>query len=65
MEQMKFELSDSQIQELNAWKERIKKKHGSYGYYEYRFEKTGIGDSVKVFSHLTGEIIDLTEYDKW
>lgn len=60
-----FILDKKQLEKLNKWKESIKKKHREYGLYDYIFTPTGIGVSVKVKSHLTNEILCLTEVNKW
>lgn len=62
---MKFELDEDQLKKLKVWQAKIKKKHGQYGVFEYRFTPTGIGDCVEVYSKLTGKTIDLTDVDKW
>lgn len=48
-----FTLSKSQIIKLKKFQEKVKKKHGKYGIYDYKFSPTGIGE------------IDLTEYETW
>jgi hypothetical protein len=60
-----FELDEGQTKKLTQWKERIKKKHGKYGTFEYRFSPTGIGMVVKVYSHLEEKEVDLTDVSHW
>lgn len=62
---MKFELDESQIQRLEKWKLSIKEKYGVYGIYEYKFTPTGIGCAVEIYSVLSQETLDLSDYDKW
>jgi hypothetical protein len=62
---MKFEIDENQIIKLRKWQESIKEVFGEYGNYDYIFTPTGIGDSVKVKSHLSNTIIDLTDVSKW
>ena len=61
----KFELTKTQEEKLNGWKEAIKKVFGEYGQYDYIFTPTGIGDVVKVYSHLAKTTLDLTEVENW
>ncbi len=65
LSEIKFELDFEQIQKLNTWKEKIKKQHGEYGYFDYVFSPVGMGTAVKVVSQISGNIIDLTDYKKW
>ncbi len=62
---MIFKLSPTQQKKLDKWKAKIRKEYGEWGSYRYEFTPTGIGDVIKVKSSLTGEKINLTEYDKW
>jgi hypothetical protein len=50
---------------LKEWQEKIKDLHGEYGNYTYSFTPTGIGDVIKVKSHLTGLELDITDIDNW
>ncbi len=61
----KFELTKTQEEKLKDWKEAIKKVFGEYGKYDYIFSPTGIGDVVKVYSHLAKTTLDLTEVESW
>jgi hypothetical protein len=60
-----FSLSETQEAKLKEWQETIKKIFGEYGKYDYIFSPTGIGDCVKVYSHITKKTIDLTEVENW
>lgn len=62
---MKFEITEEQESKLKTWQTKIKKKHGKYGLFTYKFTPYGMGEGVTVFSELTGEEVDLTEIDKW
>ena len=50
---------------LKGAKKQIKKVFGEYGKYDYIFTPTGIGDVVKVYSHLAKTTLDLTEVENW
>lgn len=60
-----FSLSETQEIKLVEWQEVIKKVFGEYGKYDYIFSPTGIGDCVKVYSHIAKTTIDLTEVENW
>lgn len=62
---MNFDLDDTQLEKLNQWKTKIKELFGEYGMYDYIFTPTGIGVSVKVYSHITRTELDLTDVDNW
>lgn len=62
---MKFELDEYQEIKLKAWQDKIKKKYGQYGQYDFIFTPSGVGTSIKVVSHLSKKEIDLTDIDKW
>lgn len=62
---MNFEIDESQVVKLNAWKEAIKIVYGKYGEYVFTFSDSGIGQTVKVYSELAKTTLDLTEYEKW
>lgn len=62
---MEFKLDEEQKHKLKKWQNRIKAVFGEYGSYDYIFTPNGIGDSVKVRSHLTKTEIDLTDVSKW
>lgn len=62
---MNFELQKDEIDKLDDWKKAIKKIHGEYGLYEYRFTPNGIGIEIAVYSHLSKTTIDLTDVNKW
>jgi hypothetical protein len=62
---MEFKLNESQLAALKKWQVKIKKKHGEYGLFTYSFTPSGIGDTVRVKSHLTEKTLDLSEVEKW
>jgi len=62
---MKFELDEDQIKKLQKWQAEIKKRHGMYGMYDYKFSPNGIGEGVEVYSHLAKKTLDLTDVSKW
>jgi len=60
-----FTISGEEIKKLKEWQEKIKGLYGEYGEYTYSFTPTGIGDVIKVKSHLTGLELDITDVDSW
>lgn len=62
---MQFELSEKEKKTLKNWKDKIKDLHGEYGIYTYKFTPTGIGISIKVYSHLAKIEINLTDMNNW
>lgn len=62
---MKFELNEKQKAELKIWQDKIKDLFGEYGLYDFIFTPNGIGDGVRVRSHLTNTELDLTDIDSW
>jgi hypothetical protein len=60
-----FTISGEEIKKLKEWQEKIKDLYGKYGEYTYSFTPTGIGDVIKVKSHLTGLELDITDTDSW
>ena len=60
-----FTISESEMKKLKEWQEKIKDLYGEYGNYTYSFTPTGIGDGIKVKSHLTGLELDITDVDSW
>ncbi len=62
---MEFEIDKEQIIKLREWQDKIKDVFGEYGSYDYIFTPSGIGDAIKVRSHLSNTILDLTDVSKW
>ncbi len=62
---MEFSLNDKEKKKLKKWQNSIKEIYGKYGTYTYSFTPTGIGNGVKVYSHLVDKEIELTDYDSW
>ena len=58
---MIFEMSPTQKEKLEEWKESIKKVYGQKGNFEYTFKPNGIGYSITVYSELANFELDLTE----
>ena len=62
---MNFCLNENELRRLHEWQEKIKDIFGEYGGYDYTFTPTGIGDVIKVRSHLTNTVLDLTDVGSW
>ena len=68
---MTFTISGNELTKLVAWKKkqdtksRKKSKLYSGGQYAYMFCPTGIATAIVVQNEITGDIIDLTDYDSW
>lgn len=62
---MKFELDKDQKNRLHNWQTEIKKRFGKYGLFDFIFTPNGIGIGIKIKSHLTGEVLDLSDVEKW
>ena len=65
MKTLKFELTEKQMIKLEEWQEAIKTVFGEYGHYDYIFHPTGIGDGVRVYSHLAKTELELTDVTNW
>lgn len=63
--QKTFELTEEQIVVLKKFQDKIKKKYGCFGHYDYIFTPYGIGLGIKVVSHLSKQEIDLTDTENW
>lgn len=61
-----FALDEEQIETLAEWmKEHKKSPAVDGGCYSYMFFPTTLGTVVKVKNEMTGEEIDLTDYESW
>ena len=60
-----FNLNEVEAKRLEKWQKKIKKKHGKYGSYTFKFTPTGIGNGIDVYSDLEDKTKDLTDYDSW
>ena len=60
-----FYLDKDEEKKLTEWQDKIKDIFGEYGLYDYIFTPTGIGDGIRVRSHLSKTELDLTDVDKW
>ena len=62
---IKFELSDKQIKELDAWRDKIRDLHGNVGREEFIFSPTGIGYTCMVKNISYGIELDLDDSEDW
>ena len=62
---MTFSLDEDEEKKLKEWQEKIKDLYGEYGSYTFSFTPTGIGNVIKVKSHLTGLELDITNLENW
>ena len=60
-----FFLNNVEEKRLEKWQKKIKKKHGIYGSFTFKFTPTGIGNGIVVYSDLEDKTKDLTDYDSW
>jgi hypothetical protein len=60
-----FYLNEVEEKRLEKWQKKIKKKHGKYGSYTFKFTPTGIGNGISVYSYLEDKEKDITDYDSW
>ena len=60
-----FYLNEVEEKRFNKWKKKIKKKHGKYGLYTFKFTPTGIGNGISVYSDLEDKEKNITDYDSW
>jgi hypothetical protein len=62
---MNFELHEDQIIRFKKWQVKLKKKYGEYGTFTYKFTPFGMGTGVEIERLKTGELLDLSDIDKW
>ena len=60
-----FFLNEVEAKRLEKWKKKIKKKHGKYGSFTFKFTPTGIANGIDVYSDLEEKDKDITDYDSW
>ena len=60
-----FYLNEVEEKRLEKWQKKIKKKHGKYGSFTFKFTPTGIGNGISVHSDLENKEKDITDYDSW
>lgn len=62
---MKFELNEIQIEKFRAWSFNHKPVYGGTigGRYSFEFLRTSIGDMTSVRDVVTGQVLELSEYD--
>ena len=62
---MKFELTERQMKDLEAWREKIIELHGKIGTEQFCFSPTGIGDAC-VVRNLSCKIeLDISHQEDW
>ena len=65
----KFELDESEIKKFEKWKKKMKKKDDSIPSagerWTFMFTPTGVGTVVYAMDELTGEKIDITDWDNF
>lgn len=59
------ELNDKQEKKFRTWLSHIKALYGEYGTITWTITPTGIGSSIKVYSHSAKVELDLTDVDSW
>jgi hypothetical protein len=64
-----FDLSKKQLAELAKWQVELERDEAPTGAiggrYTYSFTPTSIGIVSKVKDEVTGDVLDLTDYDMW
>lgn len=66
MSSFSFTLSDAEIARVAEWTSARAQPCGAIGgQFTFSFTPTGIGVVVKVRDCVTGEELDLTDYDSW
>ncbi len=60
-----FYLNEVEAKRLEKWQKKIKKKHGKYDSFTFKFTPTGIGDNITVYNDLVKKEKDITDYDSW
>jgi hypothetical protein len=64
-----FSLNKNEINKYKKWHEEQRKKHNIVtaigGEETFCFTPTGLDTVVEIKNNVTGEILDLTNYDKW
>ena len=65
----KFELDESEIKKFEKWKKKMKKKDDSIPAagerWTFMFTPKGLGKIIGVKDNVTGEKIDLTDWDNF
>jgi len=62
---MLFELDAIEVENLEKWKAKLKKKYGEVGNLTYSFTPTGIGNVIYVKSSLKKKAKDITNFNNW
>ena len=63
--QIHIKLNDKQQQQFDEWTGHIKALYDTVGLLTWKCTPNGIGGELRVFSHLTGTEIDLTDVESW
>lgn len=61
----KFEISEKQLLEIKEWQDAINKIYGEYGLFDFTFTPNGIGERLRVYSHIAKVEKDFTDIDSW
>lgn len=66
---MNFNLSEDDWIKIKKWKSELPKQdnHGGAigGRYGYEFIPTTLGTTKRVKDYISGEVLDLTDYEHW
>lgn len=64
---MKFELSEEEQEKLAAWRSTHEEVYTGAigGRYTYSFTPTSLGEVILVTDNVTGEELNLTDYESW
>jgi hypothetical protein len=60
-----FHLNEVEEKRLEKWQKKIKKKHGKYGSFTFKFTPTGIANGISVYSNLENKEKNISDYDSW
>lgn len=60
-----FYLNEVEEKRLEKWQKKIKKKHGKYGSFTFKFTPTGIANGISVYSNLENKKKNITDYGSW
>ena len=61
----KFEITEKQETEIKEWQEAINLIFGEYGSFDFIFTPNGIGEGLRVYSHVAKVEKDFTDIDSW
>lgn len=62
-----FKLTAEQARKLKAWTDQHEERYAGAigGRYTFSFTPTSLGCVCKVEDHITGDAVDLTDYESW